>query len=407
MTHAKNQRTGKSNRGKSQRNTPSSFRSTNEREPVAGILEVLPVGYGFLRRGEVDFESSTHDVYVSQSMVDRFRLATGCQIEGIARNPSNRASRKDRNGRRLQEIVTVNALSPDDFSNRPLFETLTARQPQQRLHLELAGDMSLRVVDLVTPIGKGQRGLIVSPPRAGKTVLLQKMAASILQNQPDCHVMILLIDERPEEVTDVRLMVADQRCEVISSTFDQTPANHARVAKLVLGRAKRLVECGRDVVVLLDSITRLTRAHNTLAPAGCKITTGGLAMEALVAPKEFLGAARKLGEGGSLTILATALVDTGTRMDQFIFEEFKGTGNMEIHLSRQMVERRVWPAIDIMASSTRREELLMDADELRRVSLLRRALSRVEAADAMEMLTERLSKTRSNAEFLLSMSIPS
>ncbi len=356
---------------------------------------MLPDGYGFLRQKEESFTSSVDDVYVSRSLIDRFDLVTGSEIDGVS------------DGSRLKEVVNVNGLTPDEFRHRPSFGKLTPQQPRKRLSIEVRDDMSLRVLDLVTPIGKGQRGLVVSPPRAGKTVLLQKMAKAILENHPECHVIILLVDERPEEVTDVREMVAGQHCEVISSTFDQAPSNHVRIAKLVLERAKRLVECGRDVVLFLDSITRLTRAHNSVAPAGCKLTTGGLAMEALVGPKEFFGAARQLRESGSLTILATALVDTGTRMDGFIFEEFKGTGNMEVHLSRQLVERQVWPAIDISASGTRREELLLDADEMQRVRLLRKALSRTDPADAMELLINRLGRAGSNAEFLFSISLDS
>ncbi|HJN12989.1 MAG TPA: transcription termination factor Rho [Pirellulaceae bacterium] len=393
MTRAKRRRPNRS--ANPNRTRPRTATTNGKEVPATGTLEVLPDGYGFLRQKEESFTSSVDDVYVSRSLIDRFDLVTGSEIDGVS------------DGSRLKEVVNVNGLTPDEFRHRPSFGKLTPQQPRKRLSIEVRDDMSLRVLDLVTPIGKGQRGLVVSPPRAGKTVLLQKMAKAILENHPECHVIILLVDERPEEVTDVREMVAGQHCEVISSTFDQAPSNHVRIAKLVLERAKRLVECGRDVVLFLDSITRLTRAHNSVAPAGCKLTTGGLAMEALVGPKEFFGAARQLRESGSLTILATALVDTGTRMDGFIFEEFKGTGNMEVHLSRQLVERQVWPAIDISASGTRREELLLDADEMQRVRLLRKALSRTDPADAMELLINRLGRAGSNAEFLFSISLDS
>ena len=398
MTRPKGRRTSRS--AKQDRTRPSAATTSGEEAVATGTLEVLPDGYGFLRHGKESYASSVDDAYVPRSLIDRFGLATGCEIQGISQ-----AVHEDRHGARLKRVTTVNGLPPEEFRQRPSFERLTPQQPRRRLHIESCDDLSLRVIDLVTPIGKGQRGLIVSPPRAGKTVLLQKMALAILERHPECHVMILLVDERPEEVTEIREMVAGKHCEVISSTFDQAPSNHVRTARLVLGKAKTLVECGRDVVLFLDSITRLTRAHNSLVPAGSKLTTGGLAMEALKAPKELFGAARQLREGGSLTIIATALVDTGTRMDGFIFEEFKGTGNMEVHLSRQLVERQVWPAIDISASGTRREELLLDADEMQRVRLLRKALSQTEPADAMELLIDRLGRTRSNAEFLLSISL--
>jgi transcription termination factor Rho len=273
--------------------------------------------------------------------------------------------------------------------------------PCRRLILETRNDIDMRVVDLLTPIGKGQRGLIVAPPRTGKTILLQKIANSILRNHPECHVMVLLIDERPEEVTDMRVQVCGPSVEVVSSTFDKEPDHHRQVAEKVLDQAKRRVEAGGDVVILLDSLTRLARACNALAPCGTKIMTGGLAAGVLDWPKRFFGAARQFEEGGSLTILATALVDTGSRMDEVIFEEFKGTGNMELHLDRQLADRRIWPAIDIAASGTRREELLLAEDELRRVSLLRSVLCQRRPAEAMELLTNRMRQTASNAELLM------
>jgi transcription termination factor Rho len=400
MTHARRRRTYRS---KNQNRPQSRSAAANGKEvAAAGTLEVLPDGYGFLRHSEESYASSVDDAYVSCSLIDRFGLPTGCEIRGVTQGVHD-----GKHSARLKHVTTVNGLPPDEFRERRSFEKLTPQQPRQRFHLEADDDLSLRVIDLVAPIGKGQRGLIVSPPRAGKTVLLQKMALAILENHPECLVIVLLVDERPEEVTEIREMVAGRHCEVISSTFDQSPSDHVRNARIVLGKAKTLVECGRDVVLFLDSITRLTRAHNSLVPAGSKLTTGGLAMEALKAPKELFGAARQLREAGSLTIVATALVDTGTRMDGFIFEEFKGTGNMEVHLSRHLVEREVWPAIDISASGTRREELLLHADEMQRVSRLRKALRQTEPGDAMELLIDRLGRTRSNAEFLLSISLDS
>ena len=286
------------------------------------------------------------------------------------------------------------------------FHDRTAIHPCSRLHLSTGpNDIDMRVLELPTPIGKGQRGLLVAPPRTGKTILLQKIANSILHNHPEYHLFVLLIDERPEEVTDMRSHVQSGHAEVISSTFDKEPLEHRQVADLVLNRAKRLVETGHDVVILLDSITRLARACNALTPSGAKIMTGGIAAGALDWPKQFFGAARQLEEGGSLTILATALLDTGSRMDEVIFEEFKGTGNMELHLDRRLAERRIWPAIDINQSGTRREELLLPPDELRRVWLLRRALTDRRPADAMELLTKQLKRTASNAEFLLNLSL--
>jgi transcription termination factor Rho len=363
--------------------------------PAVGTLEVLPDGYGFLRKRETGYRSLPDDPYVAQSLIERFGLSTGNEIEGISHG-----SNKGQTRFHLKEITSVNNTCPDDSRLRTAFDELTPEHPSKRLWLECDRDISMRVVDLIAPIGKGQRGLIVAPPRAGKTVLLQKLVNSVLVNHPECHVIILLIDERPEEVTEVRDTVRGTNCEVISSTFDQTPSNHVRVARIALGRAKGLVESGRDVVVFLDSITRLTRAHNSLTPNGCKITTGGIAMEALEAPKRFFGGARQCREAGSLTILATALIDTGSRMDDFIFEEFKGTGNMEIHLSRRLAGQQIWPAIDILLSGTRREELLSHIDEVRGVRLLRKVLGQTSPEEGMQRLISRLGKTNSNAEFL-------
>ena len=379
---------------KSQKRTAR--RKVREQESTvetSGILEVLPDGYGFLRSIDSSLSSRSDDVYVPRSVVRSFGLMTGCCLLGEAANAGNKL--------RLTKLHRVSGQTPEDFRSRATFDSLTPQQPNRRLDLG-SNELSMRIVDLFTPIGKGQRGLIVSPPRAGKTVLIQQLAESILSHHKECQVIILLIDERPEEVTEIEDLVENEACEVFSSTFDQRPNNHVRLAKLVLERAKRLVELGEDVVILLDSITRLTRAHNALSPASSKTTAGGLVMEALVGPKEFFGSARQLRDSGSLTILASALVDTGTRMDYVIFEEFKGTGNMEIHLSRDLVDRQVWPAIDIRASGTRRTELLVDAEENRRLMLLRKALSRLDPVQAMELVTDRVKKTDSNAEFLLS-----
>ena len=366
-----------------------------------GTLEVLPDGFGFLRMGEWNYLTSPEDIYVSSSQIRRVGLKTGMTVEGPVRPPL-----EGQQYCALLEVMSVNGLQPDEVGQRVLFEDLTPLHPNKRLRLETTGEeINMRVVDLVTPIGKGQRGLIVSPPRAGKTILLQKMARSILTNHPECYVIVLLIDERPEEVTEMRRSVAGPSAEVISSTFDEPAEQHTRVAEIVLEKAKRLVEFGKDVVVLLDSITRLARAYNTECPTTSKILSGGVAVGALEKPKRFFGAARAIDGGGSLTILATALIDTGSRMDEVIFEEFKGTGNMELHLDRRLVDKRIWPAIDINASGTRREELLLHPEELRRVWLLRKVLSDMNPAEAMELMTGRLRKTKNNAEFLMSMQI--
>ena len=367
----------------------------------SGTLEVLPDGYGFLRSAAHNYLASPEDIYVSPSQIRRLGLRTGLVVEGPIRLPI-----EGQDNFALMQVEGVNTHSPEERTSATVFEDLTPLHPDRRLVLETNGEeLPTRVVDLVTPIGKGQRGLIVSPPRAGKTVLLQKIALALRQNHPDCYLIVLLIDERPEEVTDMVRTVACPTAEVVASTFDEPSSEHVHVSDIALEKAKRMVEDGRDVVILLDSITRLARAHNTEAPSGGKLLSGGLDSNAMQKPKRFFGAARNVEEGGSLTILATALIDTGSRMDEVIFEEFKGTGNMELHLDRRLVDKRVWPAIDINRSGTRKEELLLHPDELERVRMLRRVLADMHPVEAMELLTTRLRKTKSNAEFLLSMNM--
>jgi transcription termination factor Rho len=367
----------------------------------SGTLEVLPDGYGFLRSAAHNYLASPEDIYVSPSQIRRLGLRTGLVVEGPIRLPI-----EGQENFALMQVELVNGHPPEEKSRSVVFEDLTPLHPSQRLVLETTGEeMPSRVIDLVTPIGKGQRGLIVSPPRAGKTVLLQKIALALKKNHPECYLIVLLIDERPEEVTDMVRTVAGQNAEVVASTFDEPSSEHVHVSDIALEKAKRLVEDGRDVVILLDSITRLARAHNTEAPSGGKLLSGGLDSNAMQKPKRFFGAARCVEEGGSLTILATALIDTGSRMDEVIFEEFKGTGNMELHLDRRLVDKRVWPAIDINRSGTRKEELLMHPDEVDRVRALRRVLADMHPVEAMELVTNRMRKTKSNAEFLLSMNI--
>jgi transcription termination factor Rho len=367
----------------------------------SGTLEVLPDGYGFLRSVAHNYLASPEDIYVSPSQIRRLGLRTGLIVEGPIRLPV-----EGQENFALMQVEAVNSRAPDEFSRGTIFEDLTPLHPNRRIHLETEGEeLPTRVVDLVTPIGKGQRGLIVSPPRAGKTVLLQKIALSVRKNHPECYLIVLLIDERPEEVTDMVRTVAAQNAEVVASTFDEPPSEHLHVSEIAMEKAKRMVENGHDVVILLDSITRLARAHNTEAPSGGKLLSGGLDSNAMQKPKRFFGAARNIEEGGSLTILATALIDTGSRMDEVIFEEFKGTGNMELHLDRRLVDKRVWPAIDINRSGTRKEELLFHPDEVERVRALRRVLSDMHPVEAMELLVTRLRKTKSNAEFLLSMNM--
>ena len=367
----------------------------------SGTLEVLPDGYGFLRSVAHNYLASPEDIYVSPSQIRRLGLRTGLVVEGPIRLPV-----EGQDNFALMQVELVNNQSPEEKGSVTTFEDLTPLHPNKRLVLETEGEeLPTRIIDLVTPIGKGQRGLIVSPPRAGKTVLLQKIALSILKNHPECYVIVLLIDERPEEVTDMLRSVSGPNAEVVASTFDEPSSEHVHVAEIALEKAKRMVEGGRHVVVLLDSITRLARAHNTEAPSGGKLLSGGLDSNAMQKPKRFFGAARYVEEGGSLTILATALIDTGSRMDEVIFEEFKGTGNMELHLDRRLVDKRVWPAIDINRSGTRKEELLMHAEELERVRMLRRVLADMHPVEAMELLVSKARKSKSNAEFLLSMNI--
>jgi transcription termination factor Rho len=367
----------------------------------SGTLEVLPDGYGFLRSAAHNYLASPEDIYVSPSQIRRLGLRTGLVVEGPIRLPV-----EGQENFALMQVELINGHSPDDRPSGTVFEDLTPLHPNRRFVLETSGEeLSTRVVDLVTPIGKGQRGLIVSPPRAGKTVLLQKIALAIRKNHPECYLIVLLIDERPEEVTDMVRTVAGPTSEVVASTFDEPASEHIHVSDIALEKAKRMIEGGRDVVILLDSITRLARAYNTEAPSGGKLLSGGLDSNAMQKPKRFFGAARCIEEGGSLTILATALIDTGSRMDEVIFEEFKGTGNMELHLDRRLVDKRVWPAIDINRSGTRKEELLMHPDEVDRVRTLRRVLADMHPVEAMELVIARMRKTKSNAEFLLSMNL--
>ena len=366
-----------------------------------GTLEVLPDGFGFLRSPDYNYLPCPDDIYVSPSQIRRFGLKTGAIVAGQIRPP-----KENERYFALLRVEAINYDDPDMLSEKVVFDDLTPLHPNSRLMLETdADELNMRVVDLVTPIGKGQRGLIVAPPRTGKTILLQKMANSILTNHPDAYVIVLLIDERPEEVTDMERSVKGPNAEVISSTFDEPASRHIQVSEMVIEKAKRMVEYGRDVVILLDSITRLARAYNTEVPHSGKILSGGVDAKALHKPKRFFGAARNIEEGGSLTILATALIDTGSRMDEVIFEEFKGTGNMEVHLDRRLVDKRIWPAIDVNRSGTRREELLMDPDELRRICILRSVLNDMNPVEAMELLTSRMRKTKTNAEFLLSMNL--
>ena len=362
-----------------------------------GVLEILPDGYGFLRSPDYNYLPGPDDIYVSPSQIRKFDLKTGDTISGQVRPPHE--------GEKyfaLVKIEAVNFESPDEARNKILFDNLTPLYPQERLKLETAREnVSARVMDLLTPVGKGQRGLIVSPPRAGKTMLLQNVANSITTNHPEVVLIVLLIDERPEEVTDMQRSV---KGEVISSTFDEPAARHVQVAEMVIEKAKRLVEHKRDVVILLDSITRLARAYNTIVPPSGKVLSGGVDSNALQRPKRFFGSARNIEEGGSLTIIATALIDTGSRMDDVIFEEFKGTGNMEIILDRKLVDKRTFPAIDIQRSGTRKEELLIPKEDLTRIWILRKVLNPLSPVEAMELLIERLAKTTANSEFLAKMS---
>jgi len=364
-----------------------------------GVLETLPDGFGFLRAPDYNYLPGPDDIYVSPSQIRKFDLRTGDTVSGQVRPPKD--------GERYFALIKVEAVNfehPDEARNKIFFDNLTPLYPNERLKLETTNgkdNLSARVLDLLTPIGKGQRGLIVSPPRTGKTMLLQTIANSITANHPEVILIVLLIDERPEEVTDMQRSVNG---EVISSTFDEPASRHVQVAEMVIEKAKRLVEHKRDVVILLDSITRLARAYNTIVPPSGKVLSGGVDSNALQRPKRFFGAARNIEEGGSLTIMATALIDTGSRMDDVIFEEFKGTGNMEIGLDRKLVDKRVFPAIDINRSGTRKEELLVPRDELNRIWILRKVLNPLSTVEAMELLLDKMGKSKTNAEFLASMS---
>ncbi|MHC4060627.1 MAG: transcription termination factor Rho [Planctomycetota bacterium] len=365
-----------------------------------GVLEVLPDGYGFLRNPDYNYLSSPDDIYVSPSQIRRFGLRTGNTVSGQIRPPKDSEKYFA-----LLRVEAVNFENPDNLAEKVVFSDLTPLHPEQRLILEtVPEELNMRVIDLATPVGKGQRGLIVAPPRTGKTILLQKIANAVSTNHPEVKLIVLLIDERPEEVTEMERKTADD-VEVISSTFDEAAARHCQVAEVVIEKARRMVEYGQDVVVLLDSITRLARAYNTQMPHSGKILTGGVDAGAMQMPKKFFGAARNVEHGGSLTIFATALIDTGSKMDEVIFEEFKATGNMELHLDRRLVDRRTWPAIDISRSGTRREELLLDPKELELVYRLRRVLSELNPVEAIELLKSRLTKCRTNAEFLMTMSL--
>ena len=365
-----------------------------------GVLEVLPDGYGFLRNPDYNYLSSPDDIYVSPSQIRRFGLRTGNAVSGQIRPPKDSEKYFA-----LLRVEAINYENPDNLAEKVVFSDLTPLHPEERIILENASDdLSTRIIDLVTPVGKGQRGLIVAPPRTGKTVLLQKIANAISANHPEVKLIVLLIDERPEEVTEMQRKTADD-VEVISSTFDEPASRHCQVAEIVIEKAKRMVEYGEDVIILLDSITRLARAYNTEMPHSGKILTGGVDAGAMQMPKKFFGAARNVEGGGSLTIFATALIDTGSKMDEVIFEEFKATGNMELHLDRRLVERRTYPAIDISRSGTRREELLLDKRELELVYRIRRVLSDLNPVEAIELLKSRLGKCKSNAEFLMTMNI--
>jgi transcription termination factor Rho len=360
-----------------------------------GVLEILPDGFGFLRSAGASYLAGPDDIYVSPSQIRRFNLRTGDGISGKIRPPKD--------GERyfaMLKVDQINYDAPENARNKILFENLTPLFPDQRLGLEAGNgsteDLTGRIIDLVSPIGKGQRGLIVAPPKAGKTIMMQNIAQSIIRNNPECHIIVLLIDERPEEVTEMQRTV---RGEVIASTFDEPPTRHVQVAEMVIEKAKRLVEHKKDVVILLDSITRLARAYNTVIPSSGKVLTGGVDAHALEKPKRFFGAARNIEHGGSLTIIATALVDTGSKMDEVIYEEFKGTGNMELQLDRKIAEKRIYPAINIRRSGTRREDLLMDEAELQRVWILRKILHDMEDLSAVEFMIEKLKGFKNNAEF--------
>lgn len=360
----------------------------------SGVLEILPDGFGFLRSPDYSYLPSPDDIYVSPSQIRRFTLRTGDFVSGQIRPP-----KENERYFALLKVETINSESPEDNVSRPLFDNLTPYYPTEKINLEYySDDFSMRVMDLITPIGKGQRGLVVAAPRTGKTMLLQSIAKAIKKNHKEIHLIILLIDERPEEVTDWKRQVST--AEIISSTFDEPPQRHCQVSEMVIERAKRLVETKKDVVILLDSITRLARAYNTITPTSGKVLSGGLDANALQRPKRFFGTARSIEEGGSLTILATALVDTGSRMDDVIFEEFKGTGNMEIHLDRKLVDKRIFPSIDINSSGTRKEELLVASDVLNKMWILRKVLNPLSTVESMEFLLSKLKGAKNNKDFL-------
>jgi len=366
---------------------------------VVGVLERLPDGFGFLRSERSDYVSGPDDIYVSPSQIRRFNLRTGDTLNGVIRKPKDNEKYFA-----LLKVDKINGIDPAESADRPFFDQLSPLHPNKRFTLEFdPSAIATRIMDIFAPIGKGQRGLIVAPPKAGKTMLLKEIAQAVIKNHPEATLMILMIDERPEEVADIRRFVRGSKAEVISSTFDETANRHVQVAEIVLEKAKRLVEVGKDVVILLDSITRLARAYNTVAPASGKVLTGGVDANALQRPKRFFGAARNTEEGGSLTILASALIETGSRMDEVIYEEFKGTGNMEMHLTRKLANRRTFPAFDILISGTRREDLLLTEPDLNKVWILQKFLSSMNLIEGMEFLIDKMKKYKTNTEFLDSM----
>jgi transcription termination factor Rho len=376
-----------------------SHSSSGEDISGGGVLEILQDGFGFLRSADSSYLAGPDDIYVSPSQIRKFSLRTGDTIQGTIRPP-----KESERYFALLKIDTINSDTSSSTKNKILFENLTPLHANKRLRLEQGNgsseDMSARLIDIASPIGKGQRGLVISPPKAGKTIMLQNIAQSLSSSNPDAHLIVLLIDERPEEVTEMSRMV---KGEVVASTFDEPANRHVQVAEMVIEKAKRLVEHKKDVIILLDSITRLARAYNTIAPSSGKVLTGGVDANALTKPKKFYGAARNIEEGGSLTILATALIDTGSKMDEVIYEEFKGTGNMEVHLDRRIAEKRIYPAININRSGTRREELLMEPDELQKIWILRKVLHSMDELDAMEFMLNKLKSTKTNSEFFESM----